>query len=222
MIPFHGHQSPRCRSTIRFGKLVTACGVCLAALACTASPTGTSSTKNIPDDLRAFVAPSDTLLAYKFADLYGDATTAAVIIIRHKTSEKSDYDFENNPCDLMVLRRKNGKLVEVDHSTKAVDCTYNDVARNAPAMSLNDNLSASPANIVYVNQKDKGDSSFQFSWSKDKSTWYLQRATASNPAGNSVATVGAAYPTDFAWTPMSSVDPDAIAEILENQGKTTE
>jgi hypothetical protein len=145
-----------------------------------------------------------------------------VIVVRHQTSEKSDYDFDSNPCELLVLQRKNGKLVEADHSAKAVDCTYNDLARHAPSMSLNDNLAVSPASIVYVNQKDKGDSTFDFAWSKEKAIWYLHRATASNPgSGTSIAHVSATYPKDFGWTPMSSFDPEAIAEVLEKQVKAT-
>lgn len=196
-------------------------GAGLLAFACKAASADTSPTA-VPNEVRALVAPTDTLLAYKPADLYGDGNQAAVIVIRHQVSGKSDYDFDNNPCELVVLRQQNGKLAEADHSTKAVDCTYNDVARNAPAMSLNDNLTATSASIVYVNQKDKGDSTFYFAWSKEKNTWYLQRATASNPDGSSVANVSASYPKDFTWTPMSSIDPDAMAEILEKQGKTSE
>ena len=192
----------------------------LIASACTAAPIDTPATA-VPNEVRALVAPTDTLLAYKPADLYGDGNQAAVIVVRHHVTGKSDYDFDDNPCELVVLRRKNGKLRETDHSTKAVDCTYNDVARNAPDMSLNDNLTVAPASIVYVNQKDKGDSTFYFVWSKEKSAWYLQRATASNPDGSSVANVSASYPGDFAWTAMSSVDPDVMAEILEKHGKTT-
>jgi len=173
-------------------------------------------TGDLPRDVRAFVAAADTLLAYKPANSYGDGVSGAVIIVRHQVSEKSDYDFDDNPCELIALRRENHELVEVDHSKKAVDCTYNDVARNAPAMSLNDNLTVAPASIVYVNQKDKGDTTFHFAWSKKKSTWYLQRATASNPdSGTGVRHVSAIYPMDFAWTPMSSVDPEAIAEVLK-------
>jgi hypothetical protein len=192
----------------------------LTASACTAAPINTPATA-MPNDVRALLAPTDTLLAYKPADLYGDGNQAVVIVIRHQVSGKSDYDFDNNPCELVVLRQKNGNLAEADRSTKAVDCTYNDVARNAPAMSLNDNLTAAPASIVYVNQKDRGDSTFYFAWSKEKSAWYLQRATASNPDGSGVVNASASYPGDFAWTPMSSVDPDAMAEILEKQGKAT-
>lgn len=207
------HQSP---IVLLLGALV----VGQLAFGCAASPASTSTTA-VPNEVRALVAPTDTLLAYKPADLYGDGNQAAVIVVRHQTSGKSDYDFDSNPCELVVLRQQNGKLTKVDHSTKAVDCTYNDVARNAPAMSLNDNLTATSASIVYVNQKDKGDSTFYFAWSKEKNTWYLQRATASNPDDSSVANVSASYLKDFTWTPMSSVDPDAMAEILEKQGKTS-
>jgi hypothetical protein len=196
-----------------------AIGASLIGFGCTASPAGAPQAE-VPNDVRALVAPTDTLLAYKPADLYGDSNQAAVIVVRHPVSGKSDYDFDSNPCELVVLRRENGKLAEADRSTKAVDCTYNDIARNAPAMALNHNLTATPASIVYINQKDKGGSTFYFAWSKEKNAWYLQQATASNPDGSSVTNVSASYPRDFAWTPMSSVDPDAMAEILEKQGKT--
>jgi hypothetical protein len=205
------------RSRQSHGALILAS---LFASVCTASPIDTPRTA-VPNDVRALVAPADTLLAYKAADLYGDGNPAAVIVVRHPVNGKSDYDFDNNPCDLVVLRQKNGKFVVADRSTKTVDCTYNDVARNAKAMSLNDNLTATLASIVYVNQKDKGDSTFYFSWSKDKDAWYLQRATASNPEGSSVINVSASYPGDFGWTTMSSVDPDAMAEMLEKHGNAT-
>ena len=173
----------------------------------------------LPDDVRALVASTDTLLAYKSADLYNDGMQSVVMVIRHPVTGKSDYDFDSNPCELVVLHRQNGKLAETDRSTKAVDCTYNDVARNAHTLSLNDNLTVAPASIVYVNQKDKGDSTFYFAWSKEKNAWYLQRATASNPDGTHVSNVSASYPGKLPWAAMSSVDPDAIAEILEKQGK---
>jgi hypothetical protein len=209
------------RRSITLCKWLTSCGAALMVFACTAAPTDTSPTA-VPKDVRALMASADTLLAYKTADLYGDGSQAAVIVVRHQTSKKSDYDFDSNPCELLVLRRENGKVVKADHSAKAVDCTYNDVARHAPSMSLNDNLAVSPASIVYVNQKDKGDSTFHFAWSKEKATWYLHRATASNPvSGTSAAHVSATYPKDFGWIPMSSVDPEAIAEVLEKQVKTT-
>lgn len=213
------NQSFRGRGAILLGILAMGFGVGLMASACTASPAGTPLA-TVPNDVRALVAPADKLLAYKAADLYGDGTRAAVMVVRHHTSEKSDYDFDNNPCELVVLRQENGKLAGVDHSIKAVDCTYNDVARNAPAMALSDNLTVSPARIVYVNQKDRGDSTFYFSWSKEKNTWYLERATASNPGDEgTVVHVSASYPNDFGWTPMSSVDPDALSSILEKQAK---
>jgi hypothetical protein len=208
-------QSRQSRGVLLLGALT----VGQIAFACTAAPADTSPT-TVPNDVRALIPPTDTLLAYKAADLYSDGNQAAVIVVRHMVSGKSDYDFEDNPCELVVLRQKNGKLAEADRSTKAVDCTYNDVARNAPAMSLNDNLTVAPTSIGYINQKDKGDSTFYFAWSKERNAWYLQRATASNPDGSSVTNVSASYPKDFAWTPMSSVDPDAMSEILEKQGKT--
>lgn len=208
------------RNALLLAVLIAGPGAGFVVSPCTAATTDIPAAA-VPNEVRGLVAATDTLLAYKPADLYGDGVRTAVIVIRHQVNGKSDYDFDNNPCELVVLRQKDGKFAETDRSTKAVDCTYNDVARNAPAMSLNDNLTVAPASIVYVNQKGKGDSTFYFAWSKEKSAWYLQRATASNPDGNGVANVSVSYPGDFAWTPMSSVDPEAIAEILEEQGKTT-
>lgn len=126
----------------------------------------------------------------------------------------------HNPCDLLVLRRENGKLVELDHSKKAVDCTYNDVERRAPTMSLNEYLKVSPFSIVFTNQKARGNSTFYFAWSQQKAIWYLRRATATNVGSGtdinhvSVTDVSASYPKNFGWTPMWAVDPDATADIL--------
>jgi len=52
----------------------------------------------VPDDVRALVASTDTLLAYKSADLYDDGMQSAVMVIRHPVTGKSDYDFDSNPC----------------------------------------------------------------------------------------------------------------------------
>ena len=200
--------------------MIVGSGASFIGISCNSTAANASATC-LPSDVRALVAPTDTLLAYKSADLYGDSTQAVVMVIRHPVSGKSDYDFDNNPCELDVLRRENGKLTKADGSAKAVDCTYNDVARDAPALSLNDNVTAAPGSIVYVNQKDKGDNTFYFAWSKEKKAWYLQRATASNPDGNSVTNVSASYPKNFAWTTMSSLDPEAIAAVLEERAKAS-
>lgn len=215
------HRPLTYRSAMVLGKLLAGCSAALAVFACTASPTDTSPA-NVPQDVRALVAPTDTLLAYKTADLYGDGSQAAVIVVRHPASAQSDYDFDSNPCDLVVLRQENGKLTEADHSTKAVDCTYNDVARHAPAMSLNDDLNVSPGSITFVNQQWSGWSSFELAWSTNKGAWYLHRATASNvDSENNGSQTTISYPKDLGWTPMASIDPDAIAEALEKQGKTS-
>lgn len=207
-------------STMAISKLLAGCSAAMVVLACTGSPAETSSIV-VPQDVRALIAPTDTLLAYKAADLYGDGSRAAVIVVRHQASEKSDYDLDSNPCDLVVLHQVNGKLVEADHSTKVVDCTYNDVARHAPAMSLNDYLHVAPRSITFVNQQRYGWSSFEFAWSKGKRAWYLHRATASNvDSENNGTQTTISYPKDLGWTPMSSVDPEAIAEVLERRGKT--
>ena len=210
---------PRC-GAMAIGKLLAGCSAAVMAFACTAAPMNTSST-TVPQDVGALITPTDTLLAYKAADLYGDGSWAAVIVVRHPASEMSDLNFDHNPCDLRVLRRENGKIVEVDHSKKAVDCTYNDVERHAPAMSLNDYLKVSPGSITFVNQQRYGWSSFEFVWSKGKGTWYLRRATASNvDSENNGSQTTISYPKDLGWTPISSVDPEAIAEVLERRGTT--
>lgn len=212
------HRPLPCRGTMAIGKLLAGCGAALMVFACTASPADTSSAA-VPQEVRALVASKDTLLAYKAADLYGDGSQAAVIVVRHPANEKSDDD--RNPCDLVVLHRVNGKLIEADHSAKAVDCTYNDIARRAPAMSLNDDLDVAPGSITFVNQQRYGWSSFEFAWSKDKGTWYLHRATASSvDSGNNGTQTTLSYPKQLGWTPMAAIDPDAIAEALEKQGKT--
>lgn len=213
-------RTSRYRSIVVFGKRLVGCSAALMVFACAASPAPPSSTA-VPQAVRALVAATDTLLAYKPADLYGDGSQAAVIVVRHPASEKSDYD--SNPCDLVVLHRVNGKLIEADHSAKAVDCTYNDIARRAPAMSLNDDLDVAPGSITFVNQQRYGWSSFEFAWSKDKGTWYLRRATASSvDSENNGTQTTLSYPKHLGWTPMAAIDPDAIAEALQKQGKTNQ
>jgi hypothetical protein len=184
----------------------------LVVIACAAATSNRVET--IPADVLTFVSPTDTLLAYKASDLYNDGLPAAVIVVRHLSDERTDGDFNNNPCELIVLHQVHGVLSKVDHSNKAVDCTYNDLARGAPTMALDENLTAAPGSIVYVNQKSKGNSTFYFALSRKLSRWYLQRATAAVPEEDDVKMLSAAFPKDFARTPMAAVDPEALVEIL--------
>jgi hypothetical protein len=185
----------------------------LVAIACAAATA--NRVENIPADVLAFVSPTDTLLAYKASDLYNDGLPAAVIVVRHLSDEKFGGDFNNNPCELIVLHQVRGVLSKVDHSSKAVDCTYNDIARNARTMTLSENLTAAPGSIVFVNERSKGDSTFYFALSKKRNCWYLKRATAAFPTENDFRIVSASYPANFSWTLMSAVDPEALADIVD-------
>lgn len=80
------------RTAITFGNPLVGFSAALMVFACTAAPANTSST-SLPQDVSALIAPPDTLLAYKAADLYGDGSWAAVVVVRHPASEMSDYDF---------------------------------------------------------------------------------------------------------------------------------
>lgn len=184
------------------------------------APADPPSTK-IPDNIRALLAPSDTLLAYKAADsLEGDGN-GAVIVIRHALTD----DRSHNPCDLEVLQKKGDAFVVASSSNRVVECIYNDIARRAGEMALDDHLDAKPKEITWSNEQTRGHTIFRFAYSSEKSSWYLQRAevtfaeNAESGDGVDVYKEVVNYPDDIAWIAMPDFNPGAIRKVLANHRK---
>ncbi|MXV11171.1 hypothetical protein DYQ93_09065 [Xanthomonas sp. LMG 8992] len=156
----------------------------------------------------------DQILAFKQHDLTGDGGTDAVAIVRH-----ADADASGNTCELLVLRQANAAWSVADRSPQAVDCLYNDVARNAKR--LDDNLSLKTQEIVYVNQQARSNVTYTLKYDSAKKAWYLAEASSTTPAENpqsgamDVFRGTARYPADFAWTPISQIDPEQLQKAMD-------
>lgn len=171
---------------------------------------------NVPDNIRALLAPSDTLLAYKAVDSLGGGGKGAVIVIRHALTD----DRLHNPCDLKVLQKKNDAFVMVSSSNQVAECIYNDLARRASEMVLDDNLHVKTQEITWSNEQVRGHTTYTFAYSSTKSSWYLRRAEATfvenaeSGDGVDVYKEVVNYPGDIAWIAMPDFNSGAIRKAL--------
>lgn len=197
-------------------QLVCASALCFLSLTCGA--VDTTEKTPVPKEIRSFVGPSDTLLAYQKLDLLSDGNIDAVIILRHKIQLAAG----KNICDLMVLQRKSGALVVMDQSSNVVDCKYNNFAKYIAKNynDLNEYLKLKPLEITYNNVKARGQDSYSFKFSTEKRVWYTSKAELSYPQSNdktdSVEVINetATYPRDFGWIPLSAFRIDDLQGAL--------
>lgn len=167
-----------------------------------------------PAEVRQFVGPNDTLLAYQKGDLFGAGMPGAVLVVRHPIPDEA-YEFDKNPCELIVLKGEGQELSQFTKGTTTVDCVYNDLNKTLGSMALNDRVTIKSGSFSFTNQKDRGADRFYFRYSATKAQWYLVRATATFPGAGGITTEEATYPNDFGWTSLSDVSPDGLAKALE-------
>lgn len=160
--------------------------------------------------LQPLLKPDDQILAFiKRHDLTGDGQDHAVAIVRHANADAS-----GNPCELLVLQRANKAWSVSDRSPQAVDCLYNDVARNAKR--LDDNLTLKSQQIVYVNQQARRNVAYTLKYDTAKKAWYLAETSSTTPVENpqsgkmDVFRGTARYPADIAWTPIAQIDAEQL------------
>jgi hypothetical protein len=196
-----------------------ACASALCFFSLASSAIDTAQKNTVPDDVRSFVGPSDTLLAYKKLDLFGDGNgnAGAVIILRHRKSAATVSD--ENPCDLLIVGGRAGEFSLLEKSSKVVDCTYNEDAQNSS--DLSENLELKPRQLTYTNQHMGGYDAYCFKYSKEKKVWYLSQATSTFSERNEDTgskdsfEEKAAYPGDIQWTPLSQFDPGSLSKELK-------
>lgn len=164
-------------------------------------------------DVARFVGPNDTLLAYQSGDLFGPGLPGAVLIVRHPIPDGA-YDFDRNPCDLVILKGKGTSATQFAKGSTTVDCVYNDLNKRLGPLALNDNVEIKPGSIIFINQKDRGADRFYFRYSTARPDWYLERVTTAFPGVDGITTEEASYPAHFGWTPLSQVSPRALAKVL--------
>lgn len=168
----------------------------------------------VPVELRKELSTTDTVLAFKQSDALDGSNAGAVAVVRHaSTTERT-----SNPCDLLIYRIANSSYTLIDKSDKAVDCVHISFPKRAGELDLNDNLTVKPKEVTFFNERERGGQTYVFAYSAEKSTWHLLRATSiyTQPGKNKVDVIelSAAYPLDISWTPMSSFDPDRIADAM--------
>jgi len=194
----------------------------------------------VPDEIRAFVPPDSTLLAYKRFDLTEDGNEDAVLIVRHPVTEKYP-DFSKNPCDLIVLHGEESGLRIAAKSSKAVDCTYKLHAREIAKDpgDLNYLLKLKPKEITSYDETDKPtgvSTTYSFKYSDKEKDWYLSYARAAfarskfnGEEGDEldeekwelvVYTQEISYPKDMPFISLSKFDPDddsLLRAMIRNQ-----
>lgn len=167
-----------------------------------------------PADVSRFVGPKDTLLAFQEGDLFGPGMPGAVLIVRHPVPDKP-YDFDQNPCELIVVKGTGPSASQFTRGTTTVDCVYNNLNKTLGALALNDLVAIKPGSFSFTNQKDRGADGFFFRYSAMKAEWYLERAIATFPGEDGIVTEEAIYPRDFKWTSLSDVSPEELAKALQ-------
>ncbi|SDF64991.1 hypothetical protein [Dyella sp. 333MFSha] len=171
-----------------------------------------------PAEVIHFLGPDDTLLAYRAGELFGAGLSGAVIIVRHPVPDEA-YDFDKNPCELIVLKGEGRTLSKFATGTTVVDCVYNDLNKRLGSMALNDLVSIGSGSFSFINQKERGTDGFYFRYSVTRAQWYLERATATFMGAEGITSEEALYPRDFGWTSLSDVSPENVARAL-NKHKT--
>ncbi|KLD79663.1 hypothetical protein FZ025_11315 [Xanthomonas hyacinthi] len=158
--------------------------------------------------------PDDHILAFKQHDLTGDGQDDAVAIVRHATADAS-----GNTCELLILQQANKAWSVSDRSPQAVDCLYNDMARNSKR--LDDNLTLKSQEIVYINQQARSNVAYTLKYDMAKKAWYLAEASSTAPAENpksgkmDVSRGIARYLADIAWTPIAQIDPEQLQKAMD-------
>lgn len=183
----------------------------------------TDAAPAIPGEIRAFVPPDSTLLAYKRFDLTGDGTQDAVLIIHHPASDEHSNDAKN-PCDLVVLHGEGDGFTLAGKGSEVVDCTYKNYldGTNRPD-DLNYMIELSKHKVVcnYESDRPMGTSTFYtFEFSKRRNAWYLSQARnaykSSDRNGRGYLAIEEInYPTDVGFIEIDKFDPKKLKEAFK-------
>jgi hypothetical protein len=173
-----------------------------------------SGSQSVPVFAKPFAAEGDVILAAKATPALMGGAPGAVIIVRHALGA----DKSTNPCDLLILEGEQGHLSTVTSSRRVVDCQYNDIARRAEAMGLNDNLVIGPNEFTYSNVLDKGGASYTFTY-EPREAWRFSRAESTHVSmdesgGIAVYRSTVSYPEDASFVSIEAFDPKALRDSL--------
>ena len=178
-------------------------------------PSAKAATPNpVPTNIQALMAPGDTVLAFQTAKPFGADAAGGALVVRHAQPAPST----GNTCELWLLRSTGATYVVTAKNGEAVDCRYNESAKNAGPMALSQNLTASPTSVSYFNELPRGGTTYAFAWDAQKHVWHLQHVEATSVEnGESGAIVSKSvldYPATLPWLTVDAFSPKAIREAL--------
>lgn len=168
----------------------------------------------IPEEIRTFVGPGVTLLAYKRFDLIGTGNEDAIIITR-------GMDEKQSTCEISVLHKKGTSFSIEGKNDKIVDCEYNERNIRADYLDLNGYLELSRGEVKFTNENIRGGySSYSFKYSIESEKWHVLQVVSTykgddfDEDGVKVYKETAQYPIDFGFISMSDFDPGMIREVM--------
>jgi len=179
-----------------------------------------SQRKAAPPFAKEFIQVGDTVLAAKADAQLADGVSGAVLVIRHPIVA----DRSKNPCDLVVLAKSSEALRTSASNSNVVDCRYNELARNATEMGLDENLSVEPGKISFYNELSKGGASYTFSYDSKKAAWHLSQADSTSVQQGSsgeieVYKASLTFPATLPWVPLNQFDPKSLRQLIEKHRK---
>jgi len=173
-----------------------------------------------PSFAKPFAGSGDIILAAKSEQSLANGIDGAVIVVRHSTIP----DRTENPCELIVVMRRQGSLAMTASNRELVDCRYNESARNAPEMGLNNDLVVSSNQLSFSNELSKGGSTYTFSYDATRSSWHLTRVDSTSVATGisgevEVHKAELAYPDSIPWLSIDQFDPKALRQAIKKNSR---
>jgi hypothetical protein len=194
----------------------------LAALATAAGGNvhASASIPTIPDAAKALAQEGDTILAAKVMTTASGAPGFTAVVLRHPL----DTDRSSNPCELVIVDSKANRASRIAGNSTVVDCRYNDHARTAAAMALNENLSVEQDRVSFFNESAKGGTTFSFALDHQRNEWHLDRAESTTVGTDSAGAVAVykstlTYPKYIPWLPMDDFDPKILRKTMADHRK---
>ncbi|TBR36479.1 MULTISPECIES: hypothetical protein [Dyella] len=184
----------------------------------TASATGTAPPQNVPANVRALMEENDTILAFREqSNLFGDEALGAIAAIRHGTERGRSW--EENPCDLVILRRQGDHWIETARSNRIVDCVYNHYSYHAPEMALNAQLTSAPLTVEFYSQKVRGYDAYSLTYLPERSNWRLGSATSTYREFDrdglpNFVKEQVSFPETLPLTLLKDIDQESISDLL--------
>ncbi len=191
------------------------CATAALALACIVAPCAKAAAPAaVPTNIQALVGPTDTVLAFAPIQPFGAEKAGGALVVRHAQPDPAT----GNSCELWLLRAVDASYAVTAKNGEAVDCRYNESAKNAGPMALTHNLTVAPTSVTYFNELPRGGTTYAFAWDGQKRAWHLQHVEATSvengESGVIVMKSVLDYPATLPWLTMDAFTPKVIREPL--------